>query len=53
MDRACLAVDIVARDGSFQDGEGARTGVGGGEDLAEVDNGSFFKLWLVESEERM
>ena len=49
MDGTCLALGMVAGEGSFQGGEGTRSEVGVDEDLAEVgwsavvDNGSVLR----------
>ena len=56
---ACFAKYTVAKEGSFEGGEGARAEVGVGEDLAEVWKLtvclSIFpkKLWVVGSEDKM
>ena len=36
VDGTCLAVAVVAGDGSFQGGEGKRADIGVGEDLVEL-----------------
>ena len=45
---------MVAKEGSYQDGEGTWTEAGVDDDLAEVNSKNFFrKLLVVGSEERM
>ena len=50
MDGTCLAAGMVAAEGSFHGGEGARAEAG--EDLVKLESGRFFQE-TVRSEERM